>query len=58
MDSTYQPTHFDPRISGALLAAIKEYPDWQPAHYKEKRFDTYQYITFRLHNGRITTISP
>lgn len=58
MDSTCQPIHFDPRISSALLAAIRDWPDWQPAHYKEMRFDTYQYITFRLRKGRITTISP
>ncbi len=58
MDSTYQPTHFDPQISQTLLAAIKDWPYWRPAHYKEMRFDTYQYITFRLRQGRITTISP
>ena len=58
MDSTYQPIHFDPQISRTLLAAIKDWPDWQPAHYKEMRFDTYQYISFRLRQGRITTISP
>jgi hypothetical protein len=58
MDSAYQPTHFDPRISDQLLAAVKDWPDWQPAHYKEWRFDTYQYITFRLRQGRIITISP
>jgi hypothetical protein len=58
MDSACQPTHFDPRISGALLAAIKDWPDWRPAHYKDKHFDTYQYICFRLRRGRITTISP
>jgi hypothetical protein len=58
MDSTYQPIQFDPRISGALLAAIRDWPGWTPAHYKELRFDTYQYLTFRLRRGRITTISP
>jgi hypothetical protein len=58
MDSTYQPTHFDPQISQTLLTAIKDWPDWRPAHYKDRRFDTYQYITFRLRQGRITTISP
>jgi len=58
MDSTYQPIHFDPRISSALLAAIRDWPDWRPAHYKERTFDTYQYVTFRLRQGRITTISP
>jgi hypothetical protein len=58
MDSAYQPTHFDPRISDQLLAAVKDWPGWRPAHYKEMRFDTYQYITFRLRQGRIITISP
>lgn len=58
MDSAYQPTHFDPRISDQLLAAIRDWPDWRPAHYKEMRFDTYQYITFHLRQGRIITISP
>jgi hypothetical protein len=58
MDSSYQPIHFDPRISAALLATIRDWPGWTPAHYKEMRFNTYQYITFRLRQGRITTISP
>jgi hypothetical protein len=58
MDSAYQPNHFDTRISAALLAAIRDWPGWTPAHYKGMRFDTYQYITFRLRQGRITTISP
>ena len=58
MDSAYQPRHFDPQITLTLLSAIKDWPGWQPAHYREKRYDTYQYVTFRLRQGRITTISP
>ncbi len=58
MDSTYQPTHFDPQISQTLRAAIKDWPYWRPARSRDWRFDTYQYISFRLRQGRITTISP
>lgn len=58
MDSAYQLIHFDPRIGAALIAAIRDWPGWTPAHYKEMRFDTYQYVTFRLRRGRITTIGP
>ena len=58
MDSVYHLIHFDPRIGAALLAAIRDWPGWTPAHYKEMRFDTYQYVTFRLRRGRITTIGP
>jgi hypothetical protein len=58
MDSAYQPTHFDPQISQTLLAAVKDWPYWRPKHYKDMRFDSYQYISFRLRKGRITTISP
>jgi hypothetical protein len=58
MDSTYQPRNFDKRISGQLLSLVKSLRDWNPARYKGKNYDSYQYITFRIRNGRITTISP
>ena len=33
----YPPTHFDPRISDQLLAAVKDWPDWQPAQRQQLR---------------------
>lgn len=57
MDSAYQPFHFDPKLVSCLLAATKAAP-WRPAHYRDKTFDTYQYITFHLERGHIIDITP
>ena len=57
MDSAYQPCHFDPALSNPLLEVTKTIP-WEPAKYRNKRWDTYQYITFHLQRGRIIDIMP
>jgi hypothetical protein len=58
MDSTYRPYHFDPRISSRLFTLVRNLTGWQPALYKGRYYDSYQYITFRIRNGHILTISP
>jgi hypothetical protein len=58
MDSTYQPVHFDDLITGQLLSLVKGWKNWKPPHYKGKFYDSYQYITFRIVNGKIISISP
>lgn len=58
IDSSYQPCHFKEALSGQLLSHVKQLSGWQPAVYKQKVYDSYQYITFRLRNGKIISITP
>ncbi|MVT08393.1 hypothetical protein [Chitinophaga tropicalis] len=58
IDNDYQPIHFREALSQQLLSLVKQVRGWQPAVYKEKVYDSYQYITFRIRNGKIISISP
>lgn len=57
IDSIYKPCHFDPAISDRLLKTIKTL-HWEPAHYKDKTYDTYQYVCFHLQRGQVIDIMP
>lgn len=58
IDSNYQPIHFKEAFSQQLLSLVKQLSGWQPAVYKQKVYDSYQYITFRIRKGKIISISP
>jgi hypothetical protein len=58
MDSSYRSFTFDKRVSDQLLNLTKGLKGWKPAFYEGKVYDSYQYITFRLRNGNIISISP
>jgi hypothetical protein len=58
LDAGYQPYQFDKDISSQLMKLTKELKNWQPAVYKEKIYDSYQYITFKLKKGAIECVLP
>jgi hypothetical protein len=58
LDSSYHAFHFSDMISDQLLHLTKQLKGWEPAYYKDKKYDSYQYITFRLKKGTIISISP
>lgn len=58
LDKNYQPHQFDPGISNRLMQLTKEIQGWQPAVYKNKIYDSYQYITFKLKKGVIECVLP
>jgi len=58
MDSSYRSFAFDKRISDQLLNLTKALKGWKPAFYEGKVYDSYQYITFRLRDGKIIRINP
>ncbi|AEW00085.1 hypothetical protein A4D02_28870 [Niastella koreensis] len=58
LNTQYQPVKFDPRIASRLLKLTKELRGWQPAVYKDKNYDSYQYITFKLNKGGIACVLP
>lgn len=58
LNTEYQPATFDPRITSQLLKLTRELRGWQPAVYKDKIYDSYQYITFKLNKGGIVCVLP
>jgi len=58
LNADYQPHPFSKAISEQLLQLTKSIDGWEPAKYKEKLYDSYQYITFKLNKGAIVCITP
>lgn len=58
LDTAYQPAPFKNDLRDTLLNLVKRIPGWQPARYMDKVYDSYQYITFRIKNGKIISITP
>jgi hypothetical protein len=58
LDKKYQPHKFHPNISSRLMQLTKDLQGWQPAAYKNKIYDSYQYITFKLKKGVIECVLP
>jgi len=58
LDTGYKPFTFHSAISDQLMKLAKNLQGWQPAVYKGKTYDSYQYITFTLKKGLIECISP
>jgi hypothetical protein len=58
IDDHYQTYKFDAGISSQLMTLTKNLTNWQPAEYKNKIYDSYQYITFKLKKGAIECVLP
>jgi hypothetical protein len=58
MDTLYQPAHLDTAVTGRLLELTRQITGWQPATYRDAKYDSYQYLTFKLKSGRIECIMP
>ena len=58
LDAHHQPYKFDDRISSQLMTLTKDLKNWQPAEYKNKIYDSYQYISFKLKKGAIECVLP
>lgn len=58
INSNYRPRAFPESISTAILNRVKKMPDWTLAYYKEKAYDSYIMLTFKIEEGRIKDIIP
>lgn len=58
LDSAYGAFRFNKAVSGQLLTLVRQWKGWQPATYRGRVYDSYQYITFRLKKGRVVCITP
>jgi len=58
MDFNYLPKKFDKSIPDKLLNITKGLNQWISVSRGEKKFDFYQYLTFRMEKGQIKKIMP
>lgn len=57
-DPDYQPFQFTPEISDQLMQITKSMKGWQPKIWKSMEIDYYQYLVFKIENGKLTHILP
>lgn len=58
MDVDFQPYAFPKSISTQVLNIVRSLDQWTPRKRKEKAYDFYQYLTFKIESGQITKILP
>jgi hypothetical protein len=58
VDSAYQTFSFDAAISKKLLEITQSLAGWIPGTYKDKKVDSYYYLTFKIVRGELKGITP
>lgn len=58
MDLAYKPKSLSNKLSNELLDITKELDGWIPGEFNGEKFDYYQYLTFKILNGKIENIMP
>jgi hypothetical protein len=61
MNADYQPMDFEPQISNQILKLTKQMEGWLPIEMDQMdnmKLDYYQYLIFKIHNGKIIEIMP
>lgn len=58
MDNEYNPKKFSEDLITKLLDLSKQLDGWIPGEYEGRRFDYYQYLTFKIENGNVIEIMP
>ena len=58
VDAHYQPYKFSDSVCSQLMTLTNGLTNSQPAEYKNKIYDSYQYITFKLKKGAIECVLP
>ena len=54
----YEPIEIDKNITSQLLEITKNLSGWIPKKIKEQKIDYYQYLTFKIKDGKIDEILP
>ncbi|WP_143960279.1 hypothetical protein [Litoribacter populi] len=57
-DENYKERPFDQKISDQLLSLTKSLDAWNGFETAEQPIDYYQYLVFKIHQGRIEEILP
>jgi len=58
MDNNYKPTKLATSLVVQLLELTKQLDGWEVGEYDKRKFDYYQYLTFKIKNGFIEEIMP
>jgi hypothetical protein len=58
IDENYQDRPFDTIISTQLLDFVKKLGDWKIGAYKDKTYNYYAYLCFKIKNGNLETVAP
>lgn len=58
MDTNYQEKSFDPELSTSLLEITKSLDGWKAMEVKGRSYDYYQYLIFKIEDGRLIEIMP
>lgn len=58
MNENYTEEDFDKDLSKKLLNFTKSLNDWTPTEIQNKKVDYYQYLTYKITNGKVSEILP
>jgi hypothetical protein len=58
MNEGYQQKVFDSRITEQLLMLTKRLSGWKPKEWNSARIDYYQYLIFKIKDGRLIMLLP
>jgi len=58
MDADYKEKKFDKDLTDELLSLTKQLDGWIVATHDKEKFDYYQYLTFKIENGKLIEIMP
>ncbi len=58
MNENYEEIAFDNKLTNQLLDFTKKLEGWIPKEYQGKKLDYYQYLTFKIENGKVSEILP
>ena len=58
VDKNYEPTQFSEEMVAQLLKLTAQPEHWNILSYKEKPFDYYMYVSYKIENGTIAEILP
>ncbi|MBF8457601.1 hypothetical protein IV494_10465 [Kaistella sp. G5-32] len=58
MNENYQKFAFDKKFGDQLLKFTEKLDGWIPKEYEGRKLDYYQYLTFKIENGKVSEILP
>ena len=58
MEENYTEAHFDKEFVEKILDFTKSLNGWLPKEYQGHKIDYYQYLTYKIENGKIAEILP
>jgi hypothetical protein len=58
MNNDYKEKAFNKNLTSQLLSLTKQLDGWVVGEYEGKAYDYYQYLTFKIENGKLIEIMP